>query len=122
MSKSLYDVCDRLEREVSQMNSKPDISPTELERMYKAVDIIKDIEYIDYLKAVVKAMEDSGYSNNMAPYYYEDGWNPTRGNSYARGRDSMGRYMSHDEGPMSVDEKERLKRQIEEMQAKLNRM
>lgn len=127
MSESLHHLCDRLDKEVAQMNSKPDISPTELERIYKAIDIIKDIEYIDYLKTVIRAMEDNGYSNSMAPYN-DDGWNPIRGNrysygnSYARSRDSMGRYASHDEGPMHEDEKENLRHQIEEMKAKLDRM
>lgn len=122
MSEALYELCAKLEKEVAQMNAKPDISPTELERLYKAVDIIKDIKTID-------AMEDKGYSNAMSPYY-EDGmdhfrnWNSYDGrsvNSYARGRDSMGRYTSHDEGPRQ-DDKEHLMRQIEEMKSKLDRM
>lgn len=117
MSEVLRDVCENLTREVKQLNSKPDISPTELDRMYKAVDIIKDIKTIE-------AMEDAGYSNMGS--YYDDGMSYAMrgygGNSYARGRDSMGRYTSRDEGPMSHDDKEHLKRQIQEMQAKLDRM
>lgn len=115
MTESLMNICDRLEREVAQMNSKPDISPTELDRIYKAIDIIKDIKTIE-------AMEDAGYSN-MYPYSYDDGMNYSRSrNSYARGRDSMGRYYSRDAGPMMHGDKEHLKRQIEEMQAQLDRM
>ena len=118
MSDALYDVCENLTREIKQLNSKPDISPTELDRMYKAIDIIKDIKTIE-------AMEDAGYSN-MGPYY-DDGMSYAMrgrysGNSYARGRDSMGRYTSRDEGPMMHEDKEHLKRQIQEMQTKLDRM
>ena len=117
MSEELYDLCETLKKEIRPLTNKPDISPTELERLYKAVDIIKDIKTIE-------AMEDAGYSN-MSPYY-EDGIDHIRGgrysyNSYARGRDSMGRYTSHDEGPRH-DDKEHLMRQIEEMKAKLDRM
>lgn len=119
MSEELYELCESLKKEIRQLNAKPDISPTELDRLYKAVDIIKDIKTIE-------AMEDAGYSNaypyddmNYARNHYSyEG----RGNSYARGRDSMGRYTSRDEGPMMHNDKEHLKRQIEEMQAKLDRM
>lgn len=119
MSEELYNLCESLKKEIRQLNSKPDISPTELDRLYKAVDIIKDIKTIE-------AMEEAGYSNDYpyddmsytrGRYSYEG-----RGNSYARGRDSMGRYTSRDEGSMVHENKEHLKRQIEEMQAKLDRM
>lgn len=118
MSEELYELCESLKKEIRQLNAKPDISPTELDRLYKAVDIIKDIKTIE-------AMEDAGYSNTY-PYYDDMAYSrgrysyEGRGNSYARGRDSMGRYTSRDEGPNH--DKEHLKRQIEEMQAKLDRM
>lgn len=119
MSEELYDLCESLKKEIRQLNNKPDISPTELDRLYKAVDIIKDIKTIE-------AMEDAGYSNTY-PYSYDDGTSyAMRGRgghySYARGRDSMGRYTSRDEGPMMHDDREHLVRQIEEMKAKLDRM
>lgn len=137
MSEELYELCEGLKKEIRQLNSKPDISPTELDRLYKAVDIIKDIKTIE-------AMEEAGYSE-MYPYSYDDGMSYARGrnsydgmsyargrnsyegrgysnNSYARGRDSMGRYTSRDDGSMVHENKEYLKRQIEEMQAKLDRM
>ena len=125
MSEELYELCENLKKEIRQLNTKPDISPTELERLYKAVDIIKDIKTIE-------AMEDAGGYSNMYPYSYDDGMSYARGgrysydrgysgNSYARGRDSMGRYTSRDAAPMHED-KEHLMRQIEEMKAKLDRM
>lgn len=126
MSEELYELCENLKKEIRQMNVKPDISPTELERLYKAVDIIKDIKTIE-------AMEEANYSNAY-PYSYDDGMSYARGgrysyegrggnsyNSYARGRDSMGRYTSRDDGSMH-ESKEHLMRQIEEMKAKLDRM
>lgn len=118
MSEELYEVCENLKKEIRQLNAKPDISPTELDRMYKAVDIIKDIKTIE-------AMENSGYSN-MSPYY-DDGLDHVMRrnsyNSYARGRDSMGRYSytSRDEGP-ARDDKEHIMRQIDELKMKLDRM
>lgn len=117
MSEELYDLCESLKKEIRQLNNKPDISPTEFDRLYKAVDIIKDIRTIE-------AMDNAGYSNT---YPYDDGVSyAMRGReghySYARGRDSMGRYTSRDEGPMMHDDREHLVRQIEEMKAKLDRM
>lgn len=127
MSEELYELCDNLKREIKQMNQKPDISPTELDRLYKAVDIIKDITTIEAMEG-----EAYGYSNAMSPYYENgmdhfmgrnsyDGRSMNSGNSYARGRDSMGRYTSRDAAPMHED-KEHLMRQIEEIKAKLDRM
>lgn len=126
MPEELYVLCENLLKEIEQLNRKADISPTELERLYKAVDIVKDIKTIE-------AMEDAGYSNAY-PYSYDDGMSYARGgrnsyegrggysgNSYARGRDSRGRYTSRDMAPMHED-KEHLMRQIEEMKAKLDRM
>ena len=54
--KSLYDLCDMLDDEVKSVVQQGDISPTELDRVYKAVDIIKDIKTID-------AMEQSSYDS-----------------------------------------------------------
>lgn len=122
MTEELYELRDNLKREIGELSNKNDITPTELDRLYKAVDIIKDI-------TTIEAMEDGGYSNanysnanySNTNYAYDDGMRyMRRGNSYARGRDSMGRYTSHD-GPMHED-KESLMRQIEELKSKLDRM
>lgn len=43
-------------------------------------------------------------------------------NSYRRGRDAMGRYTSRDGGYSGHEEKEQMKRQIQEMERKLNQM
>jgi len=134
----LYDLCETLKDDIKELNKKGDISPTELERAYKAVDIIKDIKTIE-------AMEDSGYSNdysrdgqsNRMPYYYYDEpatSHARRGrdgdgdgrysedSSYRRGRDAMGRYTSRDGGYSGHEEKEQMMRQIEEMKRKVQQM
>ena len=137
MMNELYDLCENLKDEIKELNKKGDISPTELERAYKAVDIIKDIKTIE-------AMEDAGYSNargnsydgqsnRMYPSYYYDEpgmSNARRGRdgdgdgrySEARGRDAMGRYTSRDEGYSRHDEKEQMMKQIEQMKRKVEQM
>lgn len=140
MMNELYDLCENLKDEIKELNKKGDISPTELERAYKAVDIIKDIKTIE-------AMEDAGYSNassyddysrryyrDEASYNSYDGMsNARRGRdgdgdgryseegSYRRGRDAMGRYTSRD-GYSGHEEKEQMMRQIEEMKRKVEKM
>ena len=127
----LYDLCETLKDDIKELNKKGDISPTELERAYKAVDIIKDIKTIE-------AMEDAGYSNDgySQRYYYDepamsrarrgrDGDGDGRyseDSSYRRGRDAMGRYTSRDGGYSGHEEKEQMMRQIEEMKRKVEKM
>ena len=142
MMNELYDLCETLKEDIKELNKKGDISPTELERAYKAVDIIKDIKTIE-------AMEDAGQSHdrgnsynsyeggqsNRMPYpnyfYDEPGMsNARRGRdgdgdgrySEARGRDAMGRYTSRDGGYSGHDDKEQMMRQIEEMKRKVQQM
>lgn len=118
MMDELYDLCDNLKNEIKRLNQKNDISPTELERAYKAVDIIKDIKTIE-------AMEEAGgsYAGNYyddysnARRYYRDDYSQAR-----RGRDSMGRYTSRDDGTSGHMDKEQMMRQIEEMKRKVEQM
>ena len=146
MMNELYDLCENLTDEIKELNKKGDISPTELDRAYKAVDIIKDIKTIE-------AMEQSGgsydysneggysrrgsydsYSNNSYNSYEGGMSNARRGRdgdgdgrySEARGRDAMGRYTSRDgmsrEGYSGHEEKEHMMRQIEQMKRKIEQM
>lgn len=121
---SLYALKDLLCDEIGDIVEKNDITPTELERAYKAVDIIKDIVTID-------AMENSGeYSYNS----YDDGMSYARGGNqgggggYSGRRDSMGRYSrnsgrySRNRGYSRADEKEAMLDKIEEMQKKIEQM
>ena len=123
----LYGIKDLLCEELDKINKKHDVSPADLEMTYKAVDIIKDI-------STIEAMEEYGDE-----YSYDDDM------SYARNRDSMGRYssrrgrrsydsgnysnrrsyndrMSMDGGYSGAESKEDMMRKIDEMQRKLQQM
>ena len=122
----LYDLKDLICEELDKINKKHDINPGELEMAYKAVDIIKDI-------TTIEAMVDYGDE-----YSYDDDM------SYARNRDSMGRYsrrgrrsydggnysnrrsyndrMSMDGGYSGAESKEEMMRKIDDMQRKLQQM
>lgn len=84
-----------LEKEIDEITAKDEVSPTELERLDKAVDIIKDIETICAMKEYGEE-EDYGYSGRRS--YYPTMPMSYEGQSYRRGRDSMGRYASRDDG------------------------
>ena len=104
--KTMTELKDLLEDEIWKIIKKGDVTPTELERLDKAVDIIKDIE-------TICAMEEYGYENEEEPeysgrypYYMRDGgrgsydYEPMMDNSYRRGRDvRTGRYISRDMDP-----------------------
>lgn len=114
----LYELKDLLCEELVKINKKHDIgNMAELEVAYKAVDIIKDI-------STIEAMEEYGDD-----YSYDDDM------SYARNRDSMGRYSSRrgrrsydgrmmrmDRGYSGDDTKEEMMRKIDDMQRKLQQM
>lgn len=72
-----------MEDELKSICRKDEMTSVDLENTYKIIDILKDITTID---AMHKADND-GYSR---------GWDVDY--SYARGRDSRGRYMSRDDG------------------------
>ena len=132
----LDELCDMLEDELKQITKKDDLTPQELENAYKSVDIIKDIE-------TIKAMKESGYSNNMSyddysgrymgrggyarDYSGRDNYDDySRGDSYARrGRDGDGdgRYNeSRDRGYSRHDEQGQLMQKMEELQRKIDKM
>lgn len=118
----LYELKDLLCEELDHINKKHDIgNMAELEVAYKAVDIIKDI-------TTIEAMEDYGDE-----YSYDDDM------SYARNRDSMGRYsrrgrrsrrsydnadrmMVMNRGYSGDDSKEEMMRKIDELQRKVQQM
>ena len=139
MMNELYDLCENLKDDIKELNKKGDISPTELDRAYKAVDIIKDIKTIEAMEDAGSSYDrysydEGGHSNRMPyPYYYYDepGTSHARRGrdgdgdgrySEARGRDAMGRYTSRDGGYSGHDEKEQMMRQIEEMKRKVEKM
>ena len=134
----LDEMCEILEDELKDITKKGDISPAELESVYKSVDIIKDIETIKAMK------EQGGYSYNSYNSYdgsYEGSYGSYRGGegmsnagrrgrdgdgdgrySERRGRDAMGRYTSRDDGYSRDHETEALRKELNEMRKKLDRM
>ena len=125
----LYELKDLLCEELMEINKKHDFkNMAELEVAYKAVDIIKDI-------TTIEAMEESSFGGES----YDDDM------SYARNRDSMGRYssrrgrrsydsgnysnrrsyndrMSMDGGYSGAESKEEMMRKLDELQRKVQQM
>lgn len=93
-----------LHKELDNIVKKGTLSPAELESVYKAVDVLKDICEINEKEM---AMEE-GYSGRM-PYVYDDRYydihSYRNGNSsgYSSRRDSMGRYSRTDAKTRMVD-------------------
>lgn len=116
--KVLYDIQDMLEDELKAMSKKEEISSTDLDNIYKMVDVVKDITTVEAMKKA----EQEGYSRDYARDYsrgysedyanaygsyrnsYGNSYDGRQGrdgdsdgrysedSSYRRGRDSMGRY------------------------------
>ncbi len=85
----LFDIQDKMEDELKSICRKEEITSVDLDNIYKIVDIIKDVTTVD---AMHKAGQEGYSGNNM--YDYSRGWDVDY--SYARGRDSRGRYTSRD--------------------------
>lgn len=83
-------------KQIDKINKKGDITPDELQRMDKAVDIIKDISVICAMEEYGEDPEEEIYSSTG--YYGRN--SRTAGNMRrmpmysSQGRDSMGRYSS----------------------------
>lgn len=109
---ALYRLKDLLCDEIEEIVHKNDITPTELDRVYKVVDIIKDIDTID-------AMENADFKD----YSYDDGmshrgYNRGRG-SYDRGYSGRRIYMSYDNAP---ETKEHLMQKVADIQRQIDQM
>lgn len=131
---ALYDLCEILDDELREVVKKGDMSPTELDRVYKAVDIIKDIKTIE-------AMEDYSYDDYSRRNSYADDnmsynmSNARRGrdgdgdgrysedNSYRRSRDGRGRYSRENSyDGYSGDDKQQMLQKIEQMKKQIEQM
>lgn len=138
---ALYDMCEMLDDELKEIVKKGDISPTELDRAYKAVDIIKDIKTIE-------AMEDYSYDDYSRRNSYEGdnmSYNMSRDMSNARrGRDGdgdgrysedasyrrggrgrysrEGSYNSYEQGYSGHDDKQQMLQKIEQMKKQIENM
>ena len=102
--KTIKDFGDLLCKQIDKVNKKGDISPDELQRMDKAVDIIKDISIICAMEEYGQDPEQELYSstgmygrNSRGPVHdpmrITLPYNPAPMYS-ATGRDSVGRYSS----------------------------
>lgn len=102
----LMRLCDILEKDIEMITNKGDITPQELERLYKAVDIVKDIKTIE-------AMQESGYNNEEYGYSRNSyGMHGRMNASYSNRRPYYSRNT----------EKEQLEQQIEDMKYRLSQM
>ena len=122
--KALYDLKEKLQRELDEIARKPEMNAGDLETVHKLTDTIKNIDKICALE------EDGGYSE-AGDWEMEGRGSYNRGSSYAnrgkhfvrghysrengmdgdyssRGRDSRGRYSRH-------DAKEGMMMQLEDM-------
>lgn len=124
--KVLEEICEILEGELDEIARKNNITASELEHVDKAVDIIKDIKTIKAMESEYGDRRSSfgneyDMSGRYMPYMRRDsdydGYYSER-----RGRDAMGRYTSRGYGYSRDDEKEQLRKQMEDMQKKLDRM
>ena len=92
MSKKLFeDLTEMLQDQMKKIAKKSDITPQELDNVYKAIDVMKDIETI---KAMQEAGEESGgYSQEG---YSQEGYSNRRGvKGTGRGRYSNDGYSQH---------------------------
>ena len=88
--RTIKDFGELLCKQIDKINKKGDITPDELQRMDKAVDIIKDITVICAMEEYGKDPEEEMYSS--MGYYGRNSRNMPAWSS--QGRDSMGRYSS----------------------------
>jgi len=102
--KVLYTAEDRVLKEIEQICDKPAWSPSDIEALYKMVDIVKDVEDTCLKIETVKAMKDAGYSQANYSYEQPESMRSMRSMrsydddySMRRGRDSMGRFTSRDD-------------------------
>lgn len=74
MKTKLYeDLTEMLQDQMKKIAKKNDITPQELDNVYKAIDVLKDIETI---KAMQEAGEENGYSQEG---YSQEGYSNRRG-------------------------------------------
>ena len=110
----MYELKEKLCRELEEVARKPEMGAGDLELIHKLTDTIKNIDKID-------ALEDGGYSSD-GDWEMEGRGRYNRGSSYARRkRDSMGRYSrewrdGRMDGRYSRDDaKERMIDQMEQL-------
>ena len=84
------DLTEMLQDQMKKIVKKSDITPQELDNVYKAIDVLKDIETI---KAMKEAGEEGGQSHEG---YSQEGYSTRRGvKGTGRGRYSNDGYSQH---------------------------
>ena len=90
MERLYYDVKELLHKEISKIVEKGSLTPQELDNLYKAIDVLKDICEITSMEG-----DDGGYSERGYSM-----WGPNHDRYYDihayRNRDGMGRYSRTD--------------------------
>lgn len=108
----LKDIEERMEEELKALCKKETWTPTDVELVGEMIDIVKDVETVyamkdyepeDWMRGYSRGY-DEDYSMARMPYgrSYDDrmsreGNRSYGDNSYVRGRDAMGRYVSRDD-------------------------
>ena len=99
-------LCDKMEDEIDQICKKDQLTQVDVDLIYKMIDIVKDVSIVK----AMKSEEENGWSRDYAREYsrgWEEDYSNTHpmyrrsyddGYSYRRGRDSMGRYTSREDG------------------------
>ena len=101
----IYKIKDRMEDELKELCKKETWTPGEVELIGEMIDVVKDIETVEAMKSYEPEDWMKGYSRG-----YDEDYSMTRAsydryrepNSYARGRDMMGRYTSRDDGKQEM--------------------
>lgn len=88
---TITDFVDLLCKQIDKINKKGDITPDELTRMEKAIDIVKDCSVICAMETYGKDPEEEMYSSMG---YYGRNSRTQMPMWSSQGRDSMGRYSS----------------------------
>jgi len=91
----LKDICNNLEYQLEDVVKKGDMTPSELDLVYKSV---KTMYYIKTIDAMENYADDEGYSRA-----YNGGYSRNMDYGYSnrgRGRDSMGRYRDGEKDVM----------------------
>ena len=103
----MYDLKEKMCRELEEIARKPEMSAGDLEAIHKLTDTIKNIDKIEMLE------EDGGYSR-AGDWEADMRGTYGRGSSYrGRKRDSMGRYSRDGRMYSRGDAKEHMMEQME---------
>jgi hypothetical protein len=101
----IYKIKDRMEDELKELCKKETWTGNEVALIGEMIDVVKDIETVEAMKEYEPEDWMRGYSRG-----YDEDYSMTRAsydryrepNSYARGRDMMGRYTSRDDGKQEM--------------------